>query len=81
MPAELTLTSFTFARGNKLTLRGNAPSDQREKIIEYNSELSKATQNGALLFSKVEPPQIDARPGAATASWYFDCTVQLPEIE
>ncbi|HKS36354.1 MAG TPA: hypothetical protein VJW76_04130, partial [Verrucomicrobiae bacterium] len=26
LPAELTLTSFTFARGNKLTLRGNAPA-------------------------------------------------------
>ena len=81
LPAELTLTSFTFARGNKLTLRGNAPADQRDKIIEYNSELSKATQNGALLFSRVEPPQIDARPGATTAGWYFDCTVQLAEIE
>lgn len=81
LPAELTLTSFSFARGNKLTLRGNATADQQSKITEYNSALGKATVNGAPLFSKVEPPKIDVRPGANTAGWYFDCDVQLTEIQ
>jgi len=79
LPLELTLASFSFSKGDKVSLRGTAPSDSQSKITEYSDLLSKALSNGALLFSQVNPPEI--RVNANTATWTFDCTLQRSQSE
>ena len=80
LPTELTLTSFSFARGDKLSLRGNAPVDQQAKITEYNTAMSKATLAGAPLFSRVKPAAILTGPGGSW-NWAFDCDLERLTIE
>jgi hypothetical protein len=75
LPPELTLSSFTFSKGERISLRGSASADDQSKIPEYNSAMNKATLNGAPLFTRVNPPSITVN-GNNTATWGFDCTLQ-----
>jgi len=75
LPPELTLSSFTFSKGERISLRGTASADDQSKIPEYNSAMSKATLGGAPLFTRVNPPSITVN-GNNTATWGFDCTLQ-----
>jgi hypothetical protein len=79
LPSELTLSSLTFSRGNRLSLRGTALATDQAKITEYNTEMGKATLNGTRVFKKVNPASIDFRGNEA--SWSFDCDLQQTEIE
>ena len=79
LPPELTLASFSFSKGDRVSLRGTAPNDSQSKITEYSDALSKALSNGAPLFSQVNPPEI--RVNANTATWTFDCTLQPSQSE
>jgi len=67
LPPELTLTSFSFSRGNRLTLRGTSEPDQQVKITEYNTHMSEARLNGKPVFKKVNPATYDVQ------GWYFEC--------
>ncbi|MCL5098038.1 MAG: hypothetical protein M1608_11030 [Candidatus Omnitrophica bacterium] len=86
LPPELTLTDLTFQQGKTLTLHGDAPADQANKILEYNKALSQvhvAGNNGPLLFSKVLPYNSTTRPGAGGMQivWSFSCELTQTEIE
>ncbi len=74
LPTELTLTSFNFSR-DRVALRGNAPADQRAKITEYNTAMSKATLSGAPLFSEVKPATVLNAPNQMV-NWSFDCELR-----
>jgi hypothetical protein len=78
LPTELTLDSFGFSGGAKLTLRGTAPADQRTKVIDYNAAMSKATLNGAPVFLEVKAPSFP-NPGAQSVSWTFECVLRPVE--
>lgn len=80
LPADLTLDNLAFQRG-KLTLFGTAPSDQFNQVNEYNLGLSKLTVDGALLFSKVSPPNSQTAPGSQSIRWSFTCDVKRMEAE
>jgi hypothetical protein len=75
LPPELTLTSFSFSKGNKLTLRGTAEPDQQARITEYNTKMSEATLDGVRVFKKVNPATYDVQ------SWTFDCDLHQSGIE
>ena len=45
LPADLTLVSFQFQRGQKVALQGTAPPDQTTQITDYNEDMRK-TQSG-----------------------------------
>lgn len=80
LPSELTLTSFSFSKGQLVSLRGNASAENQSKITEYSDALSKVTVNGAPLFGKVTPPDIRmVNPTAAT--WSFECTLPAGQNE
>jgi hypothetical protein len=79
LPPELTLTSFSFSKGVKLSLRGNTSKDDQSKIAEYTEAMSKATLNGATLFMEVNPYNIAINGN--TAAWSFDCTLQPGQNE
>ena len=79
LPPEVTLTSFSFSKGVRLSLRGNASADDQSKIAEYNEAMSKATLNGATLFTQVNPYNIAVNGN--TAAWGFECTLQPGQNE
>ena len=79
LPAELTLMSFAFSKGDRISLRGNAPVESQPKITEYTEALSKTTVNGTPLFARVNPPEI--RINGNVANWSFDCALQPGQNE
>lgn len=78
LPAELTLKSFVFSGGRKLSLAGEAPMDQQSKITEFNAQLNSTMLHGAPFFVKVNPPTINARSGNS-ATWNFDCELRTAD--
>jgi hypothetical protein len=74
LPPELTLKSFSFSKGSKVSLRGVAASDDTAKITEYDDAMRKATLNNAPLFTLVNPPGIRINP--PSADWDFECTLE-----
>lgn len=79
LPGELTLTLFTFSRGQTLTLQGTAQLGQTEPIFEYSSRLRSATVNGEPLFSRVDVPTY--HPQAGNLHWSFTCELNRPGSE
>jgi hypothetical protein len=75
----LTLTLFSFAKGQNLTLEGAAEKEDEGKIIDYNAALRKEIVNGETLFDKVEQPNWTARGTAVL--WRFNCVLNRSEIE
>jgi len=75
----LTLTLFSFTKGQNLTLEGGAEKEDEGKIIDYNAALRKETVNGETLFDKVEQPNWTARGSAVL--WRFNCVLNRSEIE
>lgn len=76
LPADLTLLSFQFQRGQKVVLQGTAPPDMTTQITDYNDDLRKVRVDGQLLFSKVSPPRVVNRSGSGgsqTLNWDFAC--------
>ena len=78
LPAELTLKSFVFSGGRKLSLAGEAPMDQQSKVTEFNAQLNSTMLHGAPFFVKVNPPTINARSGNS-ATWNFDCELRTTD--
>ena len=75
----LTLTLFSFSKGQNLTLEGAAEKEDEGKIIDYNAALRKEIVNGETLFDKVEQPNWTARGSAVL--WRFNCVLNRSEIE
>ena len=84
LPADLTLGSFQFQRGQKLVLSGTAPPEATTQITDYNDDLRKVKVDGQLLFGKVSPPRVNNRAatgGGQTLNWDFNCELNRREIE
>ncbi|MDB6037513.1 MAG: hypothetical protein JWM99_1354 [Verrucomicrobiales bacterium] len=75
LPPELTLTWLVFGRGQTLDLTGTAPTDQAEKLSDYNEALRNAVIDGQPIFKDVSPPTSSQRPGPGgmVISWTFHC--------
>jgi hypothetical protein len=78
LPTDVTLENLAFQHG-KLTLAGTVSTDQSSEVNDYNEALSKATVNGAPLFSKVAPPS--SHTAGQSANWNFTCDVRRMEVE
>ena len=86
IPEELTLDSVIFSEsrgsgGNNITLRGKVEQDDRQKLQGYSDQLAKVTvpdsrtQDRRPLFSRVDPPNMDARAGGYL-DWYIICLLR-----
>jgi hypothetical protein len=80
LPAELTLETFQFDRGRKLTLSGSAAEADRLKIVDFNEQLMRARAKDQLLFSEVDPPQQNTGPNNQIR-WRFSCDLKRTDIE
>lgn len=77
MPAELTLDSMRFDRGQQVTYFGSA-SDKldRSKVFELNEELMKVQYNDRPLFSKVSLGPVNDKLGGAGFTWSLACELK-----
>ena len=89
IPEELTLDSVTFnesrgSSGNNIQLRGKVVQEHRQKLQGYSDQLAKVkvpdsrTQNEKILFSQVQPPNMDARAGGYL-DWLIVCLLRREE--
>lgn len=79
LPGELTLSQFSFSRGQTLLLNGTAQLGQTEPMYEYSARLRSSTVNGEPLFSKVDVPTYTPRGGSLF--WTFSCELNRPQPE
>jgi len=75
LPAELTLDSLNFDRGQKLTLTGSAASADLSKVLEFNEQLMRVRVKDGPLFSAVDPPQQNTGPNNQIR-WRFSCDLK-----
>ena len=80
IPAEITLDSFSFERGRKLTLIGTSSRDDVPKVQAFYDAMRKYEVKGEPLFTKVEPPRINPRQGNEN-SWSFVCELKRADVE
>ncbi len=77
MPEGITLTSFTFSRGQTMQLFGTVQQDQQRKLTDYNEALQSVIINGKPL--EVDPPNTRVprpdRNGQMVIDWSFNCRV------
>jgi hypothetical protein len=80
LPADLKLNSFSFSRGQSVTLFGEGPVNSIGALTEYNRKLVNATagSNGAPFFSEVRPPSSSTRGGAEgeVLGWSFSADIR-----
>jgi hypothetical protein len=74
LPAELTLSTLDFARGQRLRLVGTAQNGQSPKITDFKEALSKYTVDGELLFTTVGSPTMRMQQGGQI-QWDFTCEI------
>jgi hypothetical protein len=84
LPADLTLISLQFQRGQKINLQGNAPPEQTAQITDYYDDLRKVKVDGQALFKGGSPPKWVNRSGAGgtpNLAWDFSCELNRREVE
>lgn len=84
LPEGLTLTDLSLQQGKTLTLRGTAPPDQVQQILNYNQALSRVRvggPNGPLLFRDVEPYKSSTSPNGSLITWSFPCHLYRDDLE
>jgi Tfp pilus assembly protein PilN len=84
LPAEMNLTSLSFQRGKKLQLIGTVTAEQEIRVTDFNSAMSKASQNGQALFGQVSTKSIMGAPPGQSArgsTWSIDCDIKRVEVE
>jgi hypothetical protein len=86
LPADLTLTSFSFSRGRAVGLFGFGPADAADKVTDYNDALRKYAAEGAAgtpLFKQVDAPRLAQRggPQGNQVTWSFTCELRRAEAD
>lgn len=82
LPEGVTLETMSFVDGKKLRLDGTAPSDQVQKLIDFEGYMRKATDaTGQPLFDATKGDNLNYRaaPGNANVSW--NVTLELKRVE
>ncbi len=81
LPEGVTLDSFSFSDGRRLTLSGTAPADSVQQLLNFEAEMRKATNHNQLLFKPLAGDNLSyrANPGAAVVGWNFGLELQRAE--
>ena len=82
MPQSVTLDSFTFSEGRKVSFRGTAPADQSAELLNFNAAMRKVTVNNQPLFdpAKGEPFSSQA-VGPGDVGWSFGFELRRGEAQ
>jgi len=78
LPETITLQRMSFS-GQKLTLSGTTTPDQIDTLLDFNSAMLKATNNGAPMFIVQGSEPVSPRVSGNVVTWNF--TLQLANAE
>ncbi len=83
MPESLTLDSFNFSDGRRLTLSGSAPNDQVGQLIDFEGAMRKAALNGQPLFDATRGDSLSyhLNPAANVVTWNFSLELKRVELQ
>lgn len=80
MPETLTLDSFGFADGHKLTLRGTAPKGEETAVLNFSAAMRKATKDNKVLFDSTKGDNLAYQPApGGLVGWSF--SLELKGVE
>lgn len=80
LPENVTLEGYNLTDGKRLALNGTAPAGQEKRLIDFDSDLRKASKNNQPLFNQAEGDHIVWQQGAnGTVNWR--CTLELKQSE
>jgi hypothetical protein len=79
LPEGLTLRTIRFDQGRKVTYSGAGTMDDRNKILELNEKMLRATMRDQPLFAKVNAPDIRNVAGGQGVTWSFACDLKRAE--
>jgi hypothetical protein len=68
--------------GKKLALAGTSPAEQRKDVIDFESDLRKATTtNGDLMFDPSKGEHVSYQVQGSNVRWNFTLELKRVEIE
>ncbi len=80
LPDGVTLEGYNLTDGKRLALNGTAPAGQEKSLIDFDSDLRKASHGGQTMFDQNEGDHITWQQGAnGTVNWR--CTLELKQAE
>jgi hypothetical protein len=79
LPDGVTLDGYNFNDGKKLTLSGSAPSDQTKRLLDFDSDIRKATVDGQPLFDANTGEHVTWDIRGNVANWH--CVLELKRTE
>ena len=82
LPDSHTLDNLNFVDGKKLALAGTSPAEQRKDVIDFESDLRKATTtNGDLMFDPSKGEHVSYQVQGSNVRWNFTLELKRVEIE
>ena len=79
LPENITLDGYNFSEGKKLTLSGSAPADQTKSLLDFYSDICKATINEQPLFDRNAGERVTWDVRGSVANWH--CVLELKRAE
>jgi len=82
LPHVLTLETFNFIGGDRVSVRGTVASEDQPKVNEFNADLRRAQVGGQLIFAEdgVQPPKFTLISGNIYR-WDFTAKLNTPWLE
>ena len=79
LPAGVSLQRMSFSDGQKLSLSGQSPQEDINKIIDFDDTLHKAQLNGEAVFDPTAGDQFQERAVPGGVAWSFGLVLKNAE--
>lgn len=81
LPPELSLDNLNFEKGMKLVIAGSGSAEAAPRVHTFLAALQKAQNKDQKMFSSIDGPTVNLKPGGAQISWNLTCNIQRSEVE
>jgi hypothetical protein len=83
LPSEVTLQRSSFVNGEKLSLNGQVPAENTQKLIDFYDALRKVKRNGQPMFNSSPEggDQLSYHQSGNNVAWSFSLQLAHPEVE
>jgi hypothetical protein len=79
LPQSVTLQRFSFANGQTLSLSGSAPQEEFNTLLNFNTAMQKAKNNGQFVFDQHTGEPVNPRLTGNVLQWSFSLNLLHPE--
>jgi hypothetical protein len=81
MPDSITLDSWNFSDGKKITLNGTAPADAGQQLLDFDAALRKTTDSrGQPMFDAERGDRVSWRGTGGTVTWNLSLELKRVEV-